>query len=84
MIRKLIKRVDDLKEFYGYLKYIYQNDTLEVINFNKIISIDNQIVILQDLTIEGSNLKIIYQDPVKIIIKGDITKLVMKNGENGI
>lgn len=77
MIKKIFKKNPILNEYYGEGKFIYHLGKIEVFNYNNIISIDNEKVILSGLTIGGINLKVIYQDPVKITIKGDIDSIMM-------
>lgn len=83
MLKRILKKADVFKEYYGELKFIYTDLTLEVINYESIISIDDVKVCLKEVTVNGYNFKIIYQDPVKIIIKGAIDSIMIK-GKNGL
>lgn len=75
MLRKIFKHNSDLQEYVGELKIIYQSDIVEVINYLELISIYDKEVILSKINILGSELKVIYQDPVKVKIKGKITSI---------
>ena len=70
MFKGLLKKNEVLQEFVGELKCKYQAEILEVINYHKLYSIYEKEVILSKINIKGEGLKVIYQDPVKIIIKG--------------
>ena len=83
MFKGIIKKNVVLQEYIGELKFIYLKETLEVINYHKLLSIYEKEVLLEDLKIVGENLKVIYQDPVKIIIKGKISN-ILKGEKHGI
>ena len=82
MLRKLFKRNKLLQEYVGELKIIYQADIVEVLNYNELISIYEKEVILSNIAILGNDLKVIYQDPIKVKIKGKINSITerIKNG----
>ena len=80
MLRKIFKNNRDLQEYVGELKIIYQNDIVEVINYKELISIYDKEVILNKLSVLGSQLKVIYQDPVKVKIKGKIISIMERTG----
>lgn len=83
MLKTILKKSTILQEYVGELKITYQNDFLEVMNYKKIISIYEKEVVLEKIIIEGDNLKIFYQDPVTIKVKGKITSVIAKM-EHGI
>lgn len=83
MFKGLLKRNEVLQEFVGEIKIIYQAQVLEIINYRKLFSIYEKEVILDGITIKGNEMKVIYQDPVKIKIRGNIES-VIKGEKNGI
>ena len=83
MLEKFFKRNRLLQEYVGELKIIYQSDFVEVLNYSELISIYEKEVILSNIAILGNELKVIYQDPVKVKIKGKITSITERTG-NGI
>ena len=83
MFKTVMKKHDVLQEFVGELKMIYQKELLEVINYQKLISICGNEVVIENILIKGENLKVIYQDPIRVIIKGKITS-VLKGEKNGL
>ena len=72
MFKKLIGKSEILQEYVGELKITYQSECLTVINYKNIYSIDDKEVLLEEVKVEGTGLKVIYQDKVKITIKGNI------------
>lgn len=83
MFKGLLKRQTILQEFVGELKIIYQKGLLEVINYQKLFSIYEKEVVLTKIIIKGENLKVIYQDPVTIKVKGNIISII-KGEEHGL
>ncbi len=83
MLKKIFKHNRELQEYVGELKIIYQKDIVEVVNYIELISIYAKEVILSKVVILGDGLKVIYQDPVKVIIKGKIINVTERIG-NGI
>ena len=83
MLEKFFKRNRLLQEYVGELKIIYQSDIVEVLNYNELINIYEKEVILSNVAILGNELKVIYQDPAKVKIKGKITSITERKG-NGI
>ena len=83
MLKKIFRQNSILQEYVGELKITYQTDVLEVVNYLELISIYEREVILSKICVLGSNLKVVYQDPVKVKIKGKITS-VTERIENGI
>lgn len=77
MFKKLFKRNEVLGEYFNGLKLIYQEDTLLIINYERIDSINSSEVILSKINVVGKDLKVIYQDPIKIKIKGKITTITL-------
>ncbi len=82
MFKGILKKNEVLQEFVGEMKFIYQGQVLEVINYHKLFSIYEKEVILEELKIKGEGLKVIYQDPVRIKLKGNIESInwVKTNG----
>lgn len=72
MLKKLFRKNEVVAEYFNELKIIYQQDTILVINYEQIHSIHSKEVILNKITIVGEDLKVIYQDPIKIKVKGKI------------
>ena len=79
MFKKLIGKSEILQEYVGELKITYQSECLTVINYKKIYSIDDKEVLLEDVKVEGTGLKVIYQDKVKITIKGKISNVIKRS-----
>ena len=79
MLNKIVRGIEGIEEYGNELKVIYKKDELEVINYQKIISINDNKVILLSLVIEGVEFKVVYQDPIKIKIKGKITNVSKNN-----
>ena len=75
MLEKIFKRNRLLQEYVGELKIVYQSDIVEVINYTELISIYDKEVILSEIIILGSELKVVYQDPVTVKVKGKITSI---------
>lgn len=78
MIFKILKKTKIEKEYLGIRKIVYEDGVVTVINYNDLISINSNLIDLKDLVIKGEELKVIYQDPVRIKLKGNI-KEVLKN-----
>ena len=72
MLKKLFKKNETVAEYFNELKIIYQQDMILVINYEQIHSIHSKEVILNKINIIGEELKVIYQDPIKIKVKGKI------------
>ena len=72
MFKGLLNRAEVLQEYVGEMKITYLKQVLEVVNYQNLISIYDKEVLLEKLTIKGSELKVIYQDPVRIKVKGNI------------
>ena len=79
MFKKIIGKSEVLQEYVGELKVTYQANCLTIINYNKLFSIDEKEVLLEELKVEGKELKVIYQDKVKITIKGKISNVTKRN-----
>ena len=78
VLRKIFGKSEILQEYIGELKIVYQNDSLTISNFNKIYSIDKSEVILEEIIVVGEELRVVYQDKIKIIIKGTITNVTKR------
>ena len=78
MLGKILKKQELLQEYVGELKITYQNYMLTVMNYKNIYSIDKNEVILEEINVIGEELRIIYQDKVKITIKGNISNVIKK------
>lgn len=78
VLRKIFGKSEILQEYIGELKIVYQNDSLTISNFNKIYSIDKSEVILEEIIVLGEELRVVYQDKIKIIIKGTITNVTKR------
>ena len=79
LIKKLIKKVDDFSIYGQALKIEYLNDKLNIINYGKLLSIDEKEVAFDGVRVLGNNLRVIYQDPINITIKGTIENVSRKN-----
>ena len=79
MFKKIIGKSEVLQEYVGELKVTYQANCLTIINYKKLFSIDEKEVLLEELKVEGKELKVIYQDKVKITIKGKISDVTKRN-----
>ena len=78
MLRKIFSKSEILQEYIGELKIVYQSDSLTISNYKKIYSIDKSEVILEEIKVVGNELKVVYQDKVKITIKGKITNVIKR------
>ena len=78
MLGKIFKKQEMLQEYVGELKITYQNYMLTVMNYKNIYSIDKNEVILEEINVIGEELRITYQDKVKITIKGNISNVIKK------
>ena len=67
VLRKIFGKSEILQEYIGELKIVFQNDSLTISNFNKIYSIDKSEVILEEIIVLGEELRVVYQDKIKII-----------------
>lgn len=79
MFKKILKRQDGFPEYVGEVKITYLMQVLEVVNYHKLLNIYDKEVILEKILISGENLKVVYQDPVTIKIKGKIKTISMRN-----
>ena len=79
MFKKIIGKSEVLQEYVGELKVTSQANCLTIINYNKLFSIDEKEVLFEELKVEGKELKVIYQDKVKITIKGKISNVTKRN-----
>ena len=78
MLKKIFGKSEILQEYIGELKIVYQCDSLTISNYKKIYSIDKSEVILEEIKVVGNELKVVYQDKVKITIKGKITNVIKR------
>ena len=78
VLRKIFGKSEILQEYIGELKIVFQNDSLTISNFNTIYSIDKSEVILEEIIVLGEELRVVYQDKIKIIIKGTITNVTKR------
>ena len=75
MIKKILKKTSTLKEYLGIRKIIYEDDVITILNYYDLVSIKKDLITIKDLLIKGEELRVIYQDPVKIKIKGKIAEV---------
>lgn len=83
MFKGLLNKTEVLGEYVGELKLTYLKQVLEIVNYQNLISIYDKEVVLQKIIVNGNELKVIYQDPVRIKVKGKI-KTVSLRGNDGI
>lgn len=76
MIKKILKKTSTLKEYLGIRKIIYEDDVITILNYYDLVSIKKDLIVIKDLLIKGEELRVIYQDPVKIKIKGKIAEVI--------
>lgn len=76
MIKKILKKTSTLKEYLGIRKIIYEDDVITILNYYDLVSIKKDLITIKDLLIKGEELRVIYQDPVKIKIKGKIVEVI--------
>jgi hypothetical protein len=76
VIRKILKKTSTLKEYLGIRKIIYEDDVITILNYYDLVSIKKDLIVIKDLLIKGEELRVIYQDPVKIKIKGKIAEVI--------
>ena len=81
MLEKIINKLGVPKELVGKLKVIYTEDELIVFNYKELLSIESIKVTLKELVVMGTNIKVIYQDPVKIKIIGKISEVKYEKNE---
>ena len=74
----MLKKTKIDKEYIGLRKIIYEDNLITIINYGDLITINNSIIDLKDLIIKGDGLKVLYQDPVRIRIKGNISEVLKK------
>jgi hypothetical protein len=75
VIKKILKKTSTLKEYLGIRKIIYEDDVITILNYYDLVSIKKDLITIKDLLIKGEELRVIYQDPVKIKIKGKIAEV---------
>ena len=73
----------EMKEYFKELKIVYLLDEVTIYNYQSLYFLSDIKVELKKIIITGSHLKVIYQDPQIIKIKGKIDK-VYKVDKNGI
>ena len=83
MFKGLLNKTEVLSEYVGELKITYLKQVLEIVNYHNLISIYDKEVVLEKIIVNGNELKVIYQDPVRIKVKGNI-KTVSFRGSDGI
>ena len=81
MLEKIINKLGVPKELVGKLKVIYIDNELTLFNYLELISIDTTCVKLKEISVYGTNLKVVYQDPIKIKIKGEIKEVRYEKDE---
>lgn len=81
MLEKIINKLGVPKELVGRLKVIYTDKELTIFNYGELTSIESIKVGLKELSVSGTNLKVIYQDPVKIKIIGNISEVKYEKDE---
>lgn len=70
---------DITKNLIKKITILYESDSLEISMYKKILSFNDKEIILNDVIIEGDNLKITYIDKYLIKVSGKIT--LVKRGE---
>lgn len=78
MLGKILKKTNVPKEYLGDLKITYVNELIVVSNYKELISINSELVDLSGLNIKGKELRVIYQDPVRIKVIGKISEVLKK------
>lgn len=76
MIKKVLKRTNIEKEYLGIMKIVYEDGVITISNYNDLISISDKLIEIKDLIIKGEKLRVIYQDPIQIKIKGKINEVI--------
>lgn len=66
------------------MKIYFENNLLSVDNYKQIINITSDLILLQDLKVKGSNIKVLSIDPYKIVISGNIYNIIIGEGYNAI
>lgn len=84
MFKGLLNRTEVIGEYVGELKITYIRQILEVVNYQNLISIYDKEVVLEKVLIIGSEIKVVYQDPVRIKIIGNIDTVSLRGQKNGI
>ena len=78
MLKGILKKTKIDSEYIGLLKVIYETDLIIIINYKRTFNINSSLIDLNELLIKGEGLKVIYQDPVRIKIRGKIDEVVRK------
>ena len=76
MIKKVLKRTNIEKEYIGIRKIVYEDGVITISNYKDLISISDNLIDIKDLIIKGEKLRVIYQDPIQIKIKGKINEVI--------
>ena len=76
MIKKVLKRTSIEKEYIGIRKIVYEDGVITISNYKDLISISDNLIDIKDLIIKGEKLRVIYQDPIQIKIKGKINEVI--------
>ena len=76
MFKRLLAVTDIPKEVLGDVCIYWTTQQLEIYNYAQVIKLDKQEIIFKALKINGSELKIIYQDPVLVRITGKINQII--------
>lgn len=58
------------------MKIVYEDGVITISNYNDLISISDKLIEIKDLIIKGEKLRVIYQDPIQIKIKGKINEVI--------
>lgn len=74
----MLKKTKIDKEYIGLRKIIYEDNLITIINYKDLISINSSLIDLCNLIIKGEGMKVIYQDPVRIKIIGNISEVTKK------
>lgn len=57
------------------MKLYLEKNMLSIDNYNQIIDVRNDLIEMENVTISGDDLKIIYVDKYKVVINGVIKKI---------
>ncbi|MFI3252058.1 MAG: YabP/YqfC family sporulation protein [bacterium] len=68
----IIRNNEITKNLLNDLKVTYQNNLIEITNYNKILIFDDKEIVLKNIVIQGENLKIIYIDKYQVKVNGTI------------
>ena len=84
MLNKLLSLFRLPKEYGSELKIEVIGEDVLIINYNNLLEYSENEIILLKLIIRGEELRLIYQDPKIIKIKGKVKEIIKGDNTNDI